>query len=286
MNEFKDKVAVITGAASGIGKAIAEKFGLEGMKIVLTDIEKEAVFQTEKELIKLGIDVKVVIADVSKIDDVRALAQKTLEYYGVVHILVNNAGVGFAGKCSTTLWESSLSEWQWILSVNLWGVINGIHVFVPIMLQQNFQSYIINTSSIAGLINPQPGAGIYSITKHAVLALSESLQADLALVDNKIRILALCPGFIKTKITESERNRPDANDDNQKLINPRLDTIKKMYNQIIYNGISPKIVAEKVFLALNEERFYIPTDSHSFIRTHVRNRFNKILQDFKEKKVK
>jgi NAD(P)-dependent dehydrogenase (short-subunit alcohol dehydrogenase family) len=285
MNEFKDKVAVITGAASGIGKAIAEKFGLEGMKIVLADIEKEVLSQTKKNLIELGIEAEAVITDVSKIDDVRALAQKTIEDFSAVHILINNAGVGFAGESSSTLWDSSLSEWQWVLGVNLWGVINGIQIFVPIMLQQNFQSYIINTSSIAGLINPQPGAGIYSITKHAVLALSESLQADLTLVDNKIRILALCPGFINTNITESERNRPD-DDDYHKPINPRLDTIKKMYNQIISNGISPKIVAEKVFLALNEERFYIPTDSHSFIRTQVRTRFNKILQDFKEKKVK
>ncbi|MHA2038637.1 MAG: SDR family NAD(P)-dependent oxidoreductase [Promethearchaeota archaeon] len=281
MQEFKDKVAVVTGAASGIGKAIAEKFGLEGMKIVLADIEKESLSQAEQDLTKLGIEVIAVKTDVSKIDDVRVLAQTTLKSFGAVHILVNNAGVGFAGECSTTLWESSLSEWQWILGVNVWGVINGIRVFTPIMLQQDYKSYIINTSSIAGLIKPQPGAGIYSITKHAVLALSESLQADLTLVDNKIKVFALCPGFVSTKITDSERNRPN-DDRNNKTTNPRLETIKKAYHQIISNGISPEIVAEKVFLALNDEKFYIPTDSHKFIKGHVKNRFDKIITDFSD----
>lgn len=281
MQEFKDKVAVITGAASGIGKAIAEKFGLEGMKVTLSDIEKETLTQTKEEFIEMGFEVKAVITDVSKIEDVRTLAQKTLDFFGAVHILVNNAGVGFAGKSSTTLWESSLSEWQWILGVNLWGVINGIHVFTPIMLKQNFESYIINTSSIAGLIKPQPGAGIYSITKHAVLALSESLQTDLTLVNNKIKIMALCPGFINTRITESERNRP-SDDNNNKITNPRLEQIKKGFQQIISNGISPKIVAEKLVLALKDEKFYIPTDSHQFIKGLIKRRTNEIIKDFEE----
>ena len=144
MKEFNDKVAVITGAASGIGRAIAEKFAQEGMKVVISDIEKDSLAQTEEEFKKRGLDVMAVPADVSKIDDVKILATKTIDNYSVVHILVNNAGVGFAGKSSTTIWESPLSEWQWILGVNLWGVIHGVHVFTPIMLEQNIECYIIN----------------------------------------------------------------------------------------------------------------------------------------------
>ena len=281
MNEFKDKVAVITGAAGGIGRAIAEKFALEGMKVVISDIEKETLSHTEEELKQMGFDVIAVHADVSKIDDVKNLAQKAIENYGVVHILVNNAGVGFAGKSSTTIWESPLSDWQWILGVNLWGVIHGVHVFTPIMLEQNIECYIINTCSIAGIIPPQPGANIYSISKHAVVALSESLQSDIALFSTKIKVLALCPGFISTKITESERNRPRELDDT-KTTNPELEQTMKAYQQIIANGTSPNIVAEKLFQALKGEKFYIPTDSHLFVKGHVKRRMEAILRDFKK----
>jgi len=282
MNEFKDKVAVITGAASGIGRAIAEKFAQEGMKVVISDIEKETLSQTEEELKQKGFDVLALTVDVSKIEDVKHLAQKTIEKFGVVHILVNNAGVGFAGASSTTIWESPLSEWQWILGVNLWGVIHGIHVFTPIMLKQDFECYIINTASIAGLIPPQVGAGIYSITKHAVIALSESLQSDLAPFNAKIKVLALCPGFIKTKINESERNRPEELDKDN-TTNPKLEQVMKTYQNIIASGISPNIVAEKVFQALLADKFYISTDSHLLIRNFVKNRMEGIIKDFKTK---
>ncbi len=199
-----------------------------------------------------------------------------------MHILVNNAGVGFAGESSTTIWESPLSEWQWILGVNLWGVIHGIHVFTPIMLKQDFECYIINTASIAGLITPQAGASIYSITKHAVIALSESLQSDLAPFNAKIKVLALCPGFIKTKINESERNRPEELD-NDKTTNPKLEQVMKAYQNIIASGISPNIVAEKVFQDLLADNFYISTDSHPLIRNYVKNRMEGIIKDFKTK---
>jgi len=281
MKAFKDKVAVITGAASGIGRAIAEKFAQEGMKIVLSDIEKDILSQTVEELKKKGYNVIAVPTNVSKINEVKQLAQKTINNYGAVHILVNNAGVGFAGKSSTTIWESPLSEWQWILGVNLWGVIHGIHVFTPIMLEQNFESYIINTSSIAGLIPPQPGASIYSISKHAVVALSEALQSDLTRFSTKIKVLALCPGFISTKITESERNRPKELYD-AKTTNPELEQTMQAYQQIIANGISPKLVAEELFQALKGEKFYIPTDSHLFVRGNVKRRMEAILRDFKK----
>ncbi len=281
MNEFKDKIAVITGAANGIGRAVAEKFAQEGMKVVISDIEKETLSQTGEELKKMGFDVLEVPADVSKIDDIKILAQKTLDNYGAVHILVNNAGVGFAGKSSTTIWESPLTEWQWILGVNLYGVIHGIHVFTPIMLEQNFECFIINTCSVAGLIPPQPGASIYSISKHAVVALSEALQSDLTQLKSRIKVLALCPCFISTKITESERNRPKELDD-VNTTNPELEQTMNLYKQVIANGISPNIVAEELFQALNGEKFYIPTDSHVFIQGFVKKRMELILGDIKK----
>jgi len=157
MKEFNDKVAVITGAASGIGRGIAEKFLQEGMKVVLADIESKALAKTGEELKEISSNVLTVVTDVSKIDDVKTLAQKTIDHFGAVHILCNNAGVGFATKSSTTVWENSLSEWKWIFDVNLWGVIHGIHVFIPIMLKQNCQCYVINTASMAGLISPTIG---------------------------------------------------------------------------------------------------------------------------------
>ncbi|MFW9873307.1 MAG: SDR family NAD(P)-dependent oxidoreductase [Candidatus Thorarchaeota archaeon] len=282
MNEFKDKVAVITGAASGIGQAIAEKFAQEGMKVVISDIEIEALSQTEEIFKQKGFDVLALTADVSKIEDVRILAEKTIEKFKVVHILVNNAGVGFAGVSSTAIWESPFSKWHWIFGVNLWGVIHGIHVFTPIMLKQDFECYIINTCSIAGLITPQPGVGIYSITKHAVVALSESLRSDLEKFNSKIKVLALCPGFIKTKITESERNRPKELYDD-KTIHPNLEQSIKMYRQIIASGISPSIVAEKVYSALLGETFYVSTDAYPLVRNYVKTRMEAILTDFKRK---
>ena len=161
MKNFKDKVAVVTGAASGIGKAIAQRCVQEGMKVVLADIEEKPLAQTGDDLKKAGATVLSVLTDVSKINDVEQLARKTLGDFGEVHLLFNNAGV----TAGTSIWESTLADWEWVIGVNLWGVIHGIRTFVPIMLKQDNECHIVNTSSVAGLIS-SPGDGIYKVTKH------------------------------------------------------------------------------------------------------------------------
>ncbi len=281
MKEFTDKVAVITGAASGIGLGIAEKFLREGMKIVLADIELDALSQAEKKLKEISPNVLTVLTDVSKIEDVKALAQKTIDHFGAVHIICNNAGVGYATNSSSTVWENSLSDWKWIFGVNLWGVIHGIHVFIPILLKQNCQCYVINTASIAGLLTPTIGTGIYSITKHALIALSEALKLELARIDAKINVLALCPGFALTNLTKSDRNRPKELD-HATTTNPELEPIMKAYKQSIENGISPNLVAEILFQALKGEKLYIPTDHHRYLRRGVKNRMESIIQDLQK----
>ena len=175
MKEFKGKVAVITGAASGIGRALADRCVQEGMKAVLADVEVEALAKTEASLKASGATVLAVQTDVSQARDVAALAQKTLEVFGAVHLLCNNAGVG----TEAAIWESTLEVWEWVMGVNLWGVIHGVHAFVPLMLAQDTECHIVNTASMAGLISG-PGLGTYKVTKHAVVSLSETLHHELA----------------------------------------------------------------------------------------------------------
>ena len=282
MIDFKDKVAIITGAASGIGLGIAEKCIQEGMKVVLADIEQNALAQTTEKLKASGAQVLPVLTDVRKIDDVKTLAQKTLDTFGAIHLFVNNAGVGFAPKSTTNIWEHPLPDWEWILGVNVMGVIHGINVFVPIMLKQDNECYIVNTASIVGLMSPVLGGGIYSITKHAVIALSESLDQELKRSGSKIKVVALCPGFVATNLLESERNRPEEFEYEIKR-NQEFEPIIKAYEQSVENGILPQEVAEKLFKAIKDgKKFYIPTDHLVFLRKNVKIRMEAILKDLQK----
>jgi NAD(P)-dependent dehydrogenase (short-subunit alcohol dehydrogenase family) len=281
MNEFSDKVAVITGGASGIGRAIAEKFAKEGMKVVISDIENEKLNQTKEELERIGSDILSVVADVSNLEDVKGLAQKTIDKFGVVHILVNNAGVGFAGNSCTSVWETPPSQWQWILGVNLWGVIHGVHVFTPIMLKQDIECFIINICSLAGLISPAQYTNIYAISKHAVIALSEALKTELELANAKIKVLALCPAFVSTGLCESERNRPEEYFEEIDKT-PELEKTMEIYHQSLANGIPAEKVAEILFQSLNGDKFYIPTDLHRFFRSNVKRRMEAIMRDLQK----
>ena len=203
MMEFKDKVAVITGAASGIGRALAERCAHEGMQVVLADVDGDALTTTEAALKAIGAPILAVVTDVSKAQDVESLAQRTLTAFGSVHLLCNNAGVW--GGISA--WDSSLADWEWILGVNLWGVIHGVHTFVPLMLAQGTAGHIVNTASMAGFITGR-GPAVYRVSKHAVVALSEILYHQLAQRTAKVKVSVLCPGGVDTQILNAARNRP------------------------------------------------------------------------------
>ncbi len=275
MKDFQDKVAVVTGAASGIGRALAGKSAQEGMKVVLADVEESALKQAEDELKASGAEVLAVRTDVSKADEVEALAQRAFATYGAVHLLCNNAGVG-AGR---TVWESSLADWQWVLGVNLWGVIYGIHYFVPRMLAQDSEGHIVNTASAAGLIS-RPGTGIYKVSKHGVVTLSETLALELAARGAKLKASVLCPEFVNTRILDAERNRPQAlqNAPEEQHMSPEMAAIVEAVRQVVQAGLAPSQVAEMVFDAIRQEKFYILTHPQH-TKQLVQLRMEDILQE-------
>lgn len=275
MKEFKDKVAVITGAASGIGLGLARRCVQEGMRVVLADVEQTALARAEKELYAIGGTVLSVLTDVAKLHQVEALAKKTVETFGAVHLLCNNAGVtGIEGS----IWENSQADWEWVIGVNLWGIIHGLRVFIPVMLSQDTECHVVNTASTAGLLPYHPGA-TYHVTKHAVVALSEHLYRSLAEKGTKVKASVLCPGFVKTRILSSLRNLPLEYQGNPaaKPLSPEAEEAAWAF--LIKNKfkvLSPDEVADVVFTAINEERFYILT--HLEFNEMVRRRMENIIQ--------
>lgn len=248
MNELGGKVAVITGAASGIGRALAEQCAHEEMKVVLADVEVAALEETEDTLRTKGAEVLAVPTDVADGESVATLAQKTLDHFGAVHLLCNNAGVAVGGP----IWQASLTDWEWVLGVNLWGVIHGIRTFVPMMLAQEEACHIVNTASIAGLVST-PGLGVYNVTKHSVVTLSETLYQEVQMAGSHIGVSVLCPGWVKTRIGESQRNRPGVD-------NPTPSRLGSgAMAEAIANGLTPQEVATQVLDAVREQRFYVLT---------------------------
>ena len=203
MEDLDGKVAVITGGASGIGLAVAQRAAAEGMKIVLGDIEEEPLAQAVDALTGAGAEAIGVRTDVADRASVASFRDGALERFGAVHLVHNNAGIGLGGP----IWEVTEEDWRWILGVNLWGVIHGVATFTPLLLEQG-EGHIVNTASIAGLI-VAPFLGPYNATKQAVVAISETLFKDLQTVASPVGVSVLCPGFVQTRIAESDRNRPD-----------------------------------------------------------------------------
>lgn len=256
MRDFEGKTAVITGAASGIGQALVRHCAEKKMQVALADIDRSGLARFEKILRDTGADVLAVPTDVSKKEDIRALKEIVCDRFGGVDLLFNNAGIG----AGASLWESTQEDCQWIMDVNLWGVMHCIREFLPEMIRRKIPGYIINTSSIAGLSTYHPSA-LYQITKHAVVALSEQLYHDLTIRGVDIGVSVLCPGFVNTRIMDSERSRPKryTNAPADLRPNPGAAQMEKAFQQMIKDGMSPKEVASIVFDAIEENRFYILT---------------------------
>jgi NAD(P)-dependent dehydrogenase (short-subunit alcohol dehydrogenase family) len=271
VKEFKGKVAVITGAASGIGRALAGRCVRERMKTVLADVEPGALAQAEASMKASGAAVLAVRTDVSRSGDVEALARQALEVFGAVHLLCNNAGVA----TEAAVWESTAAEWEWVLGVNLRGVIHGVRVFVPVMLSQDAECHVVNTASMAGLLSG-PGLGAYRVSKHAVVALSETLHHDLAERGAKVKVSVLCPGIVNTRIMESARNRPGHLAAAGPL-GPAFGVRWEALRRLVPAGMPPEQVADVVFEAIREDRFYIVT--HPEGKGAVRTRLEDILRE-------
>jgi NAD(P)-dependent dehydrogenase (short-subunit alcohol dehydrogenase family) len=265
---FRGRVAVVTGAASGIGRAIAERCAAEGMQVVLADVEQAALERAVDELRRQGGDALGVLTDVSKFESVAALERQARERYGKVHLLFNNAGV--LGGRPGAIWESTLKDWQWILGVNVWGVIHGLHAFTPGMLEHGDEGWIVNTASMGGLV---PGLSPYGVSKHAVVAISEGLYSHLKLREAKIGCSVLCPIFIKTQIMSSARNRP-ADLLEPDVSAPAAGRPSRLAGRL-ESGQPPSDMADAIFDGIRAEQFYVwPGDEVDNI---VRTRFDHIL---------
>ena len=246
------RVAVVTGAASGIGFGLSERFASEGMRVVMADIEEPALMEAAEVLMGRGGVVLPVPTDVSRPEQVDSLRDRALETFGAVHVLCNNAGVAGLGR---PLWDVTPGEWGWVLGVNLWGVINGIRSFLPALREQD-AAHVVNTASVAGLV-----AGIlgpYSVTKHGVVALSEALYFQLLQHGASVGVSVLCPGWVKTRILDSDRNRP-ADLGPPAELEPTQAAVREVGRQRVESGIEPAEVAAQVVDAIRSGRFYVLT---------------------------
>jgi NAD(P)-dependent dehydrogenase (short-subunit alcohol dehydrogenase family) len=275
MKIFKGRTAVITGAASGFGLEASRIAAREGMNVVMADVQQDALDAAGTEIAALGAQVLPYRLDVSKASEVEALGAATLARFGAPHVVFNNAGVG----CGGLIWESTLKDWEWVIGVNLMGVVHGVRVFTPMMLaaakqDRGFEGHIVNTASMAGLVN-MPNMGVYNVSKHAVVSLSETLYQDLRLVTDQISASVLCPFFVPTGINQSQRNRPDAVSETRPPT-PSQRIGQAMNERAVGKGkVTAAEVAQYVFDAVREDRFYVY--SHPRALASVQTRLEDIL---------
>jgi NAD(P)-dependent dehydrogenase (short-subunit alcohol dehydrogenase family) len=255
MKDVHGKVAVVTGAASGIGRGMCEAFVEAGMRVVLSDVEQEALERTTQTLRAGGADVHAVATDVAKPEQVEALADETLRHYGAVHVVCNNAGVATETMPS---WNSTLDDWSWVLGVNLMGVIYGVRTFLPILINQGAGGHIVNTASLAGLVTG--GNTPYAVTKFGVVALSEGVYLELKQGGYRPSISVLCPGFVNTNILSCARNRPpELADTAEPMTGPVVDVFRQWFVEQLKQGLSPRQVGDQVLAAIRDDRFYVLT---------------------------
>ncbi len=275
MKRFADGTAVITGAASGFGLEASRLAARRGMNVVMADVQADALERAAKEIEGLGAKVLPYRLDVSKAAEVEALGEATMKRFGAPSIVFNNAGVAAGGL----IWENTVADWEWVLGVNVMGVAHGVRVFTPMMLaaaakDPAYEGHIVNTASMAGLINA-PNMGVYNVSKHAVVALSETLYQDLHLVTEQIGASVLCPFFVPTGITESQRNRPQALAADKPTRSQLIG--KAMNDRAVGRGkLSAADVAGFVFDAIEAGRFYIY--SHPRSLSSVQTRLEDIVQ--------
>lgn len=266
MEYLKDRVAVITGGASGIGLALAEALGAEGMQLVLADIEEPALAAAVESLRARGIEASGVRTDVSRAADLEALADAAYARHGAVHLLCNNAGV-FTGGLT---WEASEADWQWVLGVNLWGVIHGVHAFLPRMIAGGQEGHVLNVASMAGF-TATPFAGVYHTSKHAVVGFSECLYHDLAINAPRIGVTLVCPEMVRTGIGRSARNRPaELSGEGDVPQNDARRYVEDTIREAAENGIDPSEIAAQSVSAIREGRFYALGSGHWMTRARLR----------------
>lgn len=261
-------VAVVTGAASGIGFALSERLVRHGLKVVMADVERDALAESAGRLTDGGATVLAVVSDVSVAQQVDALRDRALEAFGVVHLLCNNAGVAGVAQ---PLWETGLGDWEWVLGVNLWGVIHGIRSFMPVLMERS-SAHVVNTASLAGLVSGVLGP--YSVSKHAVVALSESLWLQLRDRGPHVGVTVLCPGWVRTRLIDSERNRP-ASAGPFPEPDPLQAEARAAAHQLVATGMDPALVAERVVDAVRTDRFYVLT--HPDMTEGIRRRAEDVL---------
>lgn len=275
ITDFHNKTAVLTGAGSGFGLECARIGAKLGMNLVLADVQADALERSAAEMRAAGAQVLAMQVDVSKADQVDALAAATRERFGAPHFVFNNAGVGSAGL----IWENTLKDWEWVLGVNLMGVVHGVRAFTPMMLEaaakdSAWTGHIVNTASMAGMVN-MPNMGIYNVSKHAVVSLTETLYQDLALVSDQVSASVLCPFFVPTGIHQSHRNRPDGMADEKPTRSQMIG--QAMSEKAVTSGkVTAAEVAQMVFDAIASNRFYV--FSHPQSLSSVQTRMEDVMQ--------
>lgn len=267
MKTLRDRVAVITGAASGFGREFALACAREGMRLVLSDVDESGLHATDDLLKSSGAQTLLVKCNVAEAAEVEALAEQTYARFGAAHLLFNNAGVAASGP----LWTATAEDWQWVLGVNLMGVVHGIRSFVPRMLAQKDACHIVNTASAAGLISV-PGASVYGVSKHGVVTLSESLHHELRLVQAAIGVSVLCPAFVNTGIADSARNRPAELAPSNPQAAPFAQRVRKALDSAQMTAAD---IARITLAAVKADRFYIVT--HEATKAAVEMRLRDIL---------